>query len=172
MTSHYGASATQATPLIQEYQNRLAAAPDAIVARTEEGDLSMSQLNRAAMSLAGKVGKNGAARSEDKIVGVFAYPGFDLLSSIWGALLSGSAYCPLSPDYPEDRLRYMIERSGMSVIICEAGLEQQLREIAGDGIQIITPHYDDAPNGDLQSVEVQPSELAYVIFTSGSTGRP
>lgn len=156
--------------LISEYKNRLVEAPQSIVAQTQSDTLSMVNLNEAATFIVARISKSS---SKDSIVGVFAYPGFDLLAGIWGALLSGSAYCPLSPDYPEDRIRYMIEQTKMTAIVCEAGLEAKLREISGGNVEIITPDFHNTSDIDCELPEpVRANDLAYVIFTSGSTGRP
>lgn len=94
-------------------------------------------------------------------------------SDFGGGVLAGAAYCPLSPDYPEDRIRYMIEESGMRVIVCAAALENRLRDIAGPNIRIIPLSDGEAATLDPGSIVYpKPNDLAYVIFTSGSTGRP
>lgn len=156
--------------LIAKYNARLVDAPHSIVAQTQSDTLSMVRLHQAAASIVARICQSN---SRGTIVGVFAYPGFDLLAGMWGALLSGSAYCPLSPDYPEDRLRYMIEQSNMSTIVCEAGLEAELRDIAGGYVEVITPDFQNTSHiGNELPEPVQLNDLAYVIFTSGSTGRP
>lgn len=166
-------STKQAPSLVTSYLARLAEAPQAAVARTQEATLSMAELDRAASSVAAAISGVTPASANDSVVGVFAYPGFDLLAGIWGALLSGSAYCPLSPDYPDDRLRDMIVQCNMSAIVCESGLETKLREVAGTQVVIITPDFQNETHiGRVWHKPVRPGDLAYVIFTSGSTGRP
>lgn len=164
------ASMELSNSLIAKYRARLADAPQSIVAQTQSDSLTMCRLDRAAASIVARI---GLPIAQDTIVGVFGYPGFDLLAGIWGVLLSGSAYCPLSPDYPDDRIRYMIEQSNMSTIVCEAGLEEVLREIVGGRVKIITPdfqYFSQSCHDLINPIGV--NDLAYVIFTSGSTGRP
>jgi amino acid adenylation domain-containing protein len=186
------------TNLVAQFISRVQSNPSSIVAlrqgSAQSETLTLAELGLCAERLADalvtpagvhKVAPTGAHNVKPEgahnvkpagaraVVGVFAYPGFELLSGLWGALLSGNAYCPLSPDYPEDRLRFMIENAGMTTIICEAGLESRLRAVAGDAVTIITPqitHTTDAPA--LPFCVPADDDLAYVIFTSGSTGRP
>ena len=88
--------------LVSRFLDRLDANPGDIVARTAGASMTMSELGADARCLAAHIG--GSART-NRVVGVFCYPGFELLAGLWGALIAGAAYCPLSPDYPEERLR-------------------------------------------------------------------
>lgn len=110
--------------------------------------------------------------SRDNIVGIFAEPGPNLPVLIWGALYAGAAYLPLAPEYPDDRLRYMIENSEAKVILAEHHLAGRMRDIAPEGTAVLTLD-ETASMGDFDPrPAVSPRDLAYVIYTSGSTGRP
>lgn len=160
----------QDTCIVSRFVARVHDYPTSVVACTQDETLTMRELGGCATRISDTLHDHGTTSA---IVGVFAYPGFHLLSGLWGVLLSGNAYCPLSPDYPEDRLRYMIESAQMTTIICEAGLEKKLRDVAGEAVRIVTPSINSA--AQFQRIQYQKpdsSDLAYVIFTSGSTGRP
>jgi len=112
----------------------------------------------------------------DSCVGLFVEPSVDLMVGVWGILFAGGAYLPLAPEYPEDRLRYMVEHSRARVILCGEGLKQRVTELALPGTVVISVA-EAAKRGrsslareDLARPD--PSHLAYVIYTSGSTGRP
>lgn len=155
--------------LVERFLTRVRHAPNAIVAEGADGTLSMGALGRQAAFTA-KVLEQSEPGS---IVGVYAHPGFELLVGLWGALLAGAAYCPLSPDYPEDRIRQMIEDSGMRSIVCSTRLEKRVRDIAGPNVRTIVLSGGEAATLDLRdAAKAQGDDLAYVIFTSGSTGRP
>ncbi len=115
----------------------------------------------------------------DDRVGVFADPTTELMVAVWGILFAGGAYVPLSPEYPRERLRYMIEDSGVSIIVAQEGLAARLAELAPRGTRIVTPAQAAefaAAHGRAGEWELRgglrPGDLAYVIYTSGSTGRP
>ncbi|MEU4767422.1 amino acid adenylation domain-containing protein [Actinosynnema sp. NPDC023794] len=114
-------------------------------------------------------------------VGLFVDPSMDLMIGSWGILFAGAAYLPLSPEYPEGRLRYMIDDSRTKVILAQEELRARLVELAPPGTRIIT--LEDvaafatslAPGGDLDldlGAGPGPDDLAYLIYTSGSTGKP
>jgi len=111
----------------------------------------------------------------DDCVGLFVEPSLELMIGAWGILLSGGAYLPLSPEYPEDRLRYMIEDAGVKVVVSQAKLEAEVTTLAPRGTTIVT--VEEAVEfarkvASAPDVEVRPESLAYIIYTSGSTGKP
>lgn len=115
----------------------------------------------------------------DECVGIFFEPSLELVVGIWGILFSGSAYLPLSPEYPEDRLRYMVEDAGIKIVFSQKKLRAKLAELVPPGTQIVTLE-------EVNDLEVSSSitgqdelckrprldNLAYIIYTSGSTGKP
>ncbi|WP_406630958.1 amino acid adenylation domain-containing protein [Amycolatopsis sp. WGS_07] len=90
----------------------------------------------------------------ESVVGVRLERGLEMVVALVGILKAGAAYLPLDPDYPEDRLRFMVEDSGTELVI-EPGDLTGLNEP-------VSP----------VDVLVRPENAAYVIYTSGSTGRP
>lgn len=76
--------------------------------------------------------------SEDDCVGMFVEPSLDLVVGAWGILCGGGAYLPLSPEYPEERLRYMIEDSRTKVVVTQPALKQRLAELAPSTTRIVT----------------------------------
>ncbi|WP_267435803.1 amino acid adenylation domain-containing protein [Erwinia psidii] len=109
-----------------------------------------------------------------QFIGLYCDPCVEMICGAWSILAAGRAYLPLAPDYPADRLRYMIEDSGVTIVLTQPALKAQLMAIVGEKVTIIT-------QDDLEKVSVattdavlsRPQErLAYMIYTSGSTGNP
>lgn len=110
----------------------------------------------------------------DTIVGVCVRRSVEMIASLLGVMKAGAAYLPLDPEYPIDRLRYMIEDSdtplvivdGKSSYICD-GLSVSTLCLQGDKAAL------DSMEKTKPAVEgLSPTNLAYVIYTSGSTGKP
>jgi non-ribosomal peptide synthetase component F len=94
------------------------------------------------------------------------------LLAIWQA---GGAYLPLDPDYPADRLTYMVSDSGASVVLGTAELVARFADQVGAVVALDDPvtgaaieAESSAPLGTVTYTD----QLAYVIYTSGSTGMP
>lgn len=143
--------------------------PDEPAVISGENMLTFRELQQRAVAVAALVTPLGIGA--DDAVGIFAEPGLDLPVLIWGALYSGAAYLPLAPDYPDERLRYMIENSQAKVILAEHHLAARMRDIAPEGTHILTPEHRGSDELPLMT-HARANDLAYLIYTSGSTGRP
>jgi amino acid adenylation domain-containing protein len=112
----------------------------------------------------------------DECVGIFLEPSLGLVAGIWGILFSGSAYLPLSPEYPEDRLRYIIEDAGVKIVLSQEKLYVRLTELLPSGTRIVTleaaEKFEIASSTNIPCKRQRSDNLAYVIYTSGSTGKP
>jgi amino acid adenylation domain-containing protein len=157
---------------------QLRSRPDEIAVVHRDRSLSYRRLAADSALVADYLRHLGAA--PDDRIGVFAAPSLDLALGTWGILRAGSAYLPLSPDYPAERLRFMIEDSRAAIVFVQPELRSRLRELAPASTRLVTlgdarayaatrraaRHEDGPPSGP------RPHHLAYVIYTSGSTGRP
>ncbi|RKT12104.1 amino acid adenylation domain-containing protein [Streptomyces sp. 1114.5] len=143
--------------------------PNSTAVIGEEGGLTFLELSETARRLAAHLRRLGAG--PDACVGLYVEPSVDLVAGAWGVLYAGAGYLPLSPEYPEDRLRYMVEDSGTRIVLTQAHLRERLAALAPAGTEIVT--FEDAPPAHPAAEGgAEPESLAYVIYTSGSTGRP
>lgn len=151
--------------------------PEKTAVVCEEERLSYQELAESSLSLAATLQNLGAVA--DECVGIFVEPSLDLIVGAWGILFSGAAYLPLSPEYPEERLRYMIEDARLKIVVCQKKLRSRLMELAPPEIRIVT--IDDGMEFlAIQDITEKPrlvgqvnqNNLAYVVYTSGSTGKP
>ncbi|HVI44818.1 MAG TPA: non-ribosomal peptide synthase/polyketide synthase [Chitinophaga sp.] len=97
----------------------------------------------------------------------------EMIIAIWGILKAGAAYVPVDPEYPAERISYILQDTQASLVISSRTCKDKLT--ATSTVEVIT--LDDAPEVNAMPVVspgivVQPDQLAYVIYTSGSTGQP
>ncbi|WP_420124961.1 amino acid adenylation domain-containing protein, partial [Longimicrobium sp.] len=155
----------------QLIEAQAARTPDAVAVIAEEASLTCAQLNARANQLAHHLARRGVG--PETRVGLCLERGVEMVVSILAVLKAGGAYVPLDPGYPPERLAYMLEDSGVAVLLTQSRLRGILP--ASD---VPTLDVDAAWNSiAAESAEnpapaVTPSNLAYVIYTSGSTGRP
>jgi amino acid adenylation domain-containing protein len=84
-----------------------------------------------------------------------------------GVLKAGLAYVPLDPSYPRDRLRYIVEDSGIEIVLGD----EEAAQACGLG-HLTVLDQGGGSDGPPPSVPISSQDPAYVIYTSGSTGRP
>lgn len=111
------------------------AQPDRTAVSCGTERLTFRQLSERSGTMAGYLRRLGAVNEP---VGIFMEPSVDLMASVWGVLHAGAAYLPLSPEYPDERVRYMIADSGIKVILVDESLASRLAAITPPGTKIVT----------------------------------
>ncbi len=129
-----------------------------------ERSLSYRELLEQSRNIAGLLQKNSLQKEE--IVGVFLPRGLEMYPVILGILLAGGAYLPMDPAYPDERLQYMAQDSGMRYVFTTRELAPRLQGCCE------AVYVDELPSAPYAAVKIQSKQLAYVIYTSGSSGKP
>lgn len=144
--------------------------PDALALCFEPEHVSYGELNRRASILAQSLAEQGVG--PEQRVGILMERSPGLVIALLAVLKAGAAFVPLDPDYPEDRLQFMLKDSGIGITIVHHGLQQRLPEPG----PVIDLDIDRQPIGVESSANLshqsEPDGLAYIIYTSGSTGLP
>jgi amino acid adenylation domain-containing protein len=95
--------------------------------------------------------------------------GPETIAAILGTLAAGSAYVPLDPGYPVERLAFMLRDCGASAVLAAASTWALAKALGADLLLIDVGAVEPAP---LPRREIDPGAIAYVLYTSGSTGVP
>ncbi len=146
-------------------------APDAVALAFEEQSVSYQQLNARANQVARLLVEKGAKAGD--LIGIMMDRSIDLVVSLVGIHKAGCAYVPLDPLYPADRLRYMVEDSGLTFLLTEVRHQDKLGPLSATVIahDTLNAELGGYPNENLD-IACSSDMLAYVIYTSGSTGKP
>jgi indigoidine synthase len=151
--------------------------PDRAAVVYEQEVLTYREFGQSSSNLARYLQYLGVA--PDDCIGVFTNPSLELMVGVWGILFSGSAYLPLSPEYPRERLKFMVEDSGIKIIFSQNNLKARLKTLVPPEMIIVTP--DDVAEFTTAHrisekhalrCNLSKNNLAYIIYTSGSTGKP
>ncbi len=137
----------------------------------DKKSLSYGELDIFANQIAHYLIKFGAM-PEKKVV-LMVEQNADLIAIILGVLKSGSAYVPLDPAYPDERINYIIEDSDPEIIITSKIHEHRLNT-NGARIVLFDQEMAQIKNMDKANpiTDITPENMAYIIYTSGSTGKP
>ncbi|WP_163510266.1 non-ribosomal peptide synthetase [Fodinicola acaciae] len=141
----------------------LAGRPEEIAVRGEDGELTYAALAVRVNQLAHQLRAVGAG--PQAYVAIRLPRSLDLVVAILGVLAAGAAYVPVDPEYPAERIRYLLADCGAGILISDR---------PADGVVVVRPD-DPAISGQSKEkplVRVRPGDAAYVIYTSGSTGLP
>ena len=146
--------------------------PEGIAVTAEAGTLTYAELDRAANAVAHRLRAFGVQRGT--LVGLFLERDAPLVVALLGILKAGGAYVPLDPVYPDDRLDFTLEDSGVPVVITSAGLSARLSNPKVLRLELDAASLRPDASEDCSPLAgvTAPEDTAYVIYTSGSTGRP
>ncbi|MEC5161348.1 MULTISPECIES: non-ribosomal peptide synthetase [unclassified Janthinobacterium] len=161
-----------AEPVHRAFERHAARRPDAPALVFGDATLSYAELNAKANRLAHHLVALGVRL--ETTVGIAVERSIDMVVGLLAILKSGATYVPLDTDYPAERLRYMIEDSGIGLLLTHSALTgaaapapaAPLRTLLLDRLDLSG---ESAAN---PALPVHGENLAYVIYTSGSTGMP
>ena len=153
------------------FEEQVEKTPDAIAVVFEQEQLTYQQLNQRANQLAHHLQSLGV--KPEVLVGICVEPSIEMVVGLLGILKAGGTYVPLDPNYPQERLSYMLEDSGVGVLVTQS---QLLESVPENNARLVCLDSDwgaieQQSQGNLD-IGVNSANLAYVIYTSGSTGKP
>jgi len=153
--------------VVQLFEEQSKRHPDKVALEFEGHVLTYQKLNEKANKLAGYLIDKGVGSKT--IVAVLKTHSFELVISILGVFKAGATYLPIDPDYPVERINYLLKDSGSKLLLTNIKLNGIV--FAGEKININNVQmssYD--TNNPLNKTSMY--DLAYIIYTSGSTGMP
>jgi amino acid adenylation domain-containing protein len=155
--------------LFEEQVNKT---PEAIALVFEKKELTYAELNNRSNQLAHYLRDRGV--KEEIIVPICIGRSFEMIIGILGILKAGGAYVPIDPNYPLERIGYMLEDTNASLVICDKESKTRLTTFQNiDRIELTEKSFFlKSQQIDNLNIDLSPGNLAYIIYTSGSTGKP
>ncbi|HEX7332372.1 MAG TPA: MupA/Atu3671 family FMN-dependent luciferase-like monooxygenase [Pyrinomonadaceae bacterium] len=151
------------------FETQVKRSPDQTALVFRDRQYTYSELNRRANQLAHHLKKLSVG--PEVCVGICLERSLDMIVGLLGILKAGGAYLPLDPQYPKDRLAYMLADSEARVLLTQGNLLKDLtayvERVCVDRWADFTAEPEENPPGESTA-----QNLAYIIYTSGSTGRP
>ena len=144
--------------------------PEATAVVFEKQNLSYADINQKANRLAHFLRQKGV--NTESMVGISVDRSVEMVVGLLAILKAGGVYVPIDPSYPEERIRYIIEDSGIKLLLTQRSI--RLPEQAGKTQKIFIDEPDPWAGQPASNphIGINPEQLAYIIYTSGSTGRP
>ncbi|PSM49201.1 non-ribosomal peptide synthetase [Chroococcidiopsis sp. CCALA 051] len=177
----------------QLFQAQAARMPDATAVVFADEQLTYQELDRRANQLAQYLQQLGV--TSESLVGICLDRSLEMVIGILGIWKAGGAYIPLDPNYPSDRLKFMLDDTQVAIVLTQSSLAPLFQESWGNRTEpgneepelapvfqeswgdrlicldtdwkTIATYDDETPNSNVTA-----NNLAYVIYTSGSTGKP
>jgi amino acid adenylation domain-containing protein/non-ribosomal peptide synthase protein (TIGR01720 family) len=146
--------------------------PDAVAIVFENEQLTYKELDERSNQIAHFLRSKGV--KEETLVAICIERSIMMVTGILGILKTGAAFVPIDPEFPADRMSYMLKDSGAKIVLSSKESKSKLQ--ADENIEIIELDNDwiniSKQSKDKVDIKVNSGNLAYVIYTSGSTGLP
>ena len=156
----------------EEFEKQVARTPDEVAVVYEGATLSYGELNERANQLGHYLRRQGVGA--ETLVGVCLERSVELVVGMLGVLKAGGAYVPIDPQYPAERVKYLLADGGVQVVVTTAAVWK--KSLGGSGERVVRVDEEQeaigSESGENPVVASGRDNLAYVIYTSGSTGTP
>ncbi|HEY6927654.1 MAG TPA: amino acid adenylation domain-containing protein, partial [Steroidobacteraceae bacterium] len=160
-----------ATPIHILFEQQVELHPDLVAVVYEDTSLKYRELNARANQLAHQL--IGLGVTSDSLVCICMERSLEMIVGLLAILKAGGAYVPIDPEYPTERVRFMLENSRSRWLLTQPHLIERLPAAQARTVLVTAAATDEAtlPVANPSS-RVAPGNLAYMIYTSGSTGLP
>jgi amino acid adenylation domain-containing protein len=144
--------------------------PDRVALRMGAAQLTYAELDTRADRLAHALRSRGVGA--DDLVGVCLERSPEMVVALLAVLKAGAAYVPMDPDFPRQRLAFMLEDAGIGVVVTQRSVLDRVPTGGASALCLDDVDPSAAPANGAVLVTPTPESRAYVIYTSGSTGKP
>jgi amino acid adenylation domain-containing protein len=135
-----------------------------------EGGLTYEECNRRANRIAWRLREHGVGPGT--LVAIMMGKSLDLVPAVLGVVKAGGAYIPVDPNYPSDRVEFMLSDASPKVLLTHAQHLDTLPQTAAEVVAIDASGVLDSMSEENPPSRAGGDDLAYIIYTSGSTGQP
>lgn len=156
--------------VIKSFKEMVRKYPDKTAVVFENRKMTYKELDEKSNILAMTLKENGA--NPKNIIGICVNRSLELAVGLLAILKINCAYLPIDPDYPEDRIEYMLSDSNAQILLANKRTENIIKDfnIKKIDIGLETSIYN-RPSIEVEE-KITPEDLIYLIYTSGSTGKP
>ncbi len=158
--------------IVDLFEEQVVKRGDEIAIVFEEKSWTFKELNQKSNQLAHYLLAQGV--EVESLVAICLNRSLEMMWGLMGILKSGGAYVPIDPEYPKDRIRYVLENAKAKYIICSREELHLFEEISDVQLILIDEDWDRIAQQSMANpnTAIDVTNLVYVMYTSGSTGKP
>lgn len=152
------------------FEEQVDKTPDLLAVKCQNQSLTYQELDAYSNNLAHFLCEKNYGRQP---IGIYLERSIHCVVAMLGVLKAGGAYVPIDPEYPKERINYMLHDSQVACVVTQSSLLYDLKNIAAHKVILDTDwSIIEKFNNNRLNRKCSSNDLAYVIYTSGSTGKP
>ncbi|MGG1220851.1 amino acid adenylation domain-containing protein [Priestia endophytica] len=167
-SQYQGKSAHQEPTVIDLFEEQVKRTPDAVAVEFGDTIVTYEQLNQRVNQLARYLQKKGV--KQEQRIGILAEHSIEMVLACLAILKAGGAYVPIDPEYPQERIEYLLEDSGVEWLLTHP-IDGLVYSYDGEKIDLTQSDLYTG-NSENPTTTITSEQTAYCIYTSGTTGRP
>lgn len=144
--------------------------PNNIALVFENQQMTYEELNNKANQVGWFLKEKGV--NKNTVVGFMVERSLEMIVGLLGILKAGGAYLPIDPDYPEQRINYLLESSKTQILLTRDKFKDKIKSVDSEVITVDEIINNTSIMNNNLNTEYDPNQLMYVLYTSGSTGNP
>ena len=157
------------TTIAKLFENQVIKTPNKIAITFENTSLTYNELNEKANQLAHFIRNKNITRND--VIGIMTTRSLELIISILAAFKCGCCYIPIDPNFPDERISYMLENSNSKILLTSKSTFNKLDFSSKLLINLEDENIFSGNSFNLNNINL-PDDNSYIIYTSGSTGKP
>ncbi|WP_186731330.1 non-ribosomal peptide synthetase [Rummeliibacillus suwonensis] len=155
--------------IVDLFELQVIKTPKEVAVKFEDNILTYSELDEKSALLARILSEKV---DNNSYIGIYMERSLEMVVAILAVLKAGCAYVPLDPEYPKDRIIYMIKNTDVKVVLTKKFYLSELKSIKSEKLFVDNLQELNEPFYSKPFLPAKPSDPAYIIYTSGSTGNP
>ena len=159
-----------ASTIVDFFEKQAERTPNATAVDFEGQSLTYEKLNLLANQVARFLRKKQRTNASP-FIGVYMERSLEMVVALLSIIKAGFAYVPIDPEYPVDRINFMIEDAESGLILTHEQYSKSLMQSKSE-IVVISITQSFSEDGTNLQLTLTPDAPVYMIYTSGSTGRP
>jgi len=158
-----------ATTIGQKFYEVVEKFPSRLALTSDMGEFTYAELNETSNRIAHLLLDKGVKKGD--FVAILMERSVETVVSLLAILKAGGVYIPIDPDYPEERVQYMLTDSGAPFVLTKSAFVDKVAGLSQVEVLLIDQPLTDYSTANIE-LDATADDLAYVIYTSGSTGQP
>ena len=156
--------------IVDYFEEQVKRVPNNVAIICNDKTITYEKLNEKANILAHYLIKNGVKQKSN--IGIMVHRSIEMIVGLLAILKTGGTYLPIDPQYPEERITYILKNSECKNILVDNDTKDLINdEYNKTNISFGTEIYNSNETKNL-NIKILPDDILYMIYTSGSTGNP